>query len=339
MGVPDDSDPQEATRWYWQKFATTEKAVEAALNAKYPRQLKIIGASVEWIYNLFVSPAFAMVVSFLLVPLVVSEAISLTTWACVSAAWLVVVFGVARQPNIKRLSILKKIVTVVGVSAAMAILGTRYISFTLRSYYRHHPSQATDNSGEKVNDDLLAKRMKELFDSQIQKAIDEEHRKEAKATRNQPAYTPPVQIPTHLPTATVERPYSSLSTPELRFDLEVLAGRARGMANDFQQRESNIEGMAEKSANFLRPQDLTPEWRKSMQQQQAQERLTLLQDHSTYCSQLRHDAVLLITEVLSRERVLPLQPAPRCLVMGNITDGAQWTELQSYSEGIEKLLY
>jgi uncharacterized membrane protein len=76
--------------------------------------VRFIGRFVQWVYDLCVSPAFAIMVSFLLVPLVISEEISLMTWGCVAAAWLIAVFGLARQPRIKRLSIAKRVAVFLG---------------------------------------------------------------------------------------------------------------------------------------------------------------------------------------------------------------------------------
>ena len=171
MDMPDDTDPRKALLWYWRRLAEIEASVENKLNTRFPVQVRLFGKFVQWVYDLCVSPAFAIMVSFLLVPLVISEAISLITWGCVAAAWLIAVFGLARQPRIKSLSIAKRVALVLGGAVLMAFLGSQYIGWSLQSHYRNHPTPIIANATVRAGtDDLAVQRLRELFDEEIAKA-------------------------------------------------------------------------------------------------------------------------------------------------------------------------
>lgn len=330
--MPDNSDPRKALHWYWDRFATFEKTLEASLTAKYPTQVKLIGNSVEWVYGWFVSPGFAILVSFLLVPLVLSEAISPTTWICVATAWLIAVFGLARRTAIKHLPIAKRIGAVAGLSVAMAMLGYQYIGFTLRSYYKRHPpepivatmTQPTQTQRAETptaNSDLLERRMKEILDAEVKKVIEEERRQNAKTQTPQTTSTQ-TSSPTQAPSTALPNLYASLSLPDLRGKVDYLIYQVGGAANTFHK---VIDGISKPPSDYYTSESAKMTWNMHGADRVIP-RQQLLQAMNFACSGIRANAVSLISEMATREKLQPPKPEPTCLATGYASDSTDYTD-------------
>ncbi len=148
MGSLDEKDnPREALRWYWEKcrrFWGTIVELDAkfhdSLYGQYPRTMRFGGDLLRGFYGVCVSPAFAVVLTLLLVGLVISGVVPIIVSISVFAAWLVTILSLARNERVNKLSIVRRLVLVFGVAAIAAVVANRYVRWCLANYYKSQPT-------------------------------------------------------------------------------------------------------------------------------------------------------------------------------------------------------
>ena len=94
----------------------------------------------EFLFKMVEAPAFGIVVSLLLVPLVMSGAIPLTAWGSVTAAWFISILSIGRNQWVKRLTLGRRASLVLGCALVMGFVGDRYIHWSIVNYYRNQPT-------------------------------------------------------------------------------------------------------------------------------------------------------------------------------------------------------
>lgn len=142
--------------------------------------------------------------------------------------------------------------------------------------------------------------------------------------------TPAAPVPS-VPAASAS--LSSWSIPDIRFRLQVLANNARYNSAHFGEVMGGIENGFVKESDYL-GSGFTPERQAQAKKQIADDQQKWKEKNGQECLQMRVEAVPLVTELLAREKVLPSLPEPSCFQTGKVSDGKQWTEVQTYLESI-----
>jgi hypothetical protein len=151
-----DRDPRLALRVAWEKLQMVDNSVHLYLVARFPFAMLVADRVLTWIYDICAAPAFAIIVALLLVPLVISGAISLITSVSVAAAWGIAVLWIARSDQVRKLTIIKRIAVVLGCAAVIAIMGRWYIRWTLIAYAQHQPQPVIVSTGATIDPNIVA---------------------------------------------------------------------------------------------------------------------------------------------------------------------------------------
>jgi hypothetical protein len=120
----------------------------------------------EFLFKMVEAPAFGIVVSLLLVPLVMSGAIPLTAWGSVTAAWFISILSIGRNQWVKRLTLGRRASLVLGCALVMGFVGDRYIHWSIVNYYRNQPKPQN-------NSDDLFQALRQTVREELQKAEEE----------------------------------------------------------------------------------------------------------------------------------------------------------------------
>jgi hypothetical protein len=123
-------------------------------------------AGLEFLFKMVEAPAFGIVVSLLLVPLVMSGAIPLTAWGSVTAAWFISILSIGRNQWVKRLTLGRRASLVLGCALVMGLVGDRYIHWSIVNYYRNQPKPQN-------NPDEFFQALRQIVHEELQKAKEE----------------------------------------------------------------------------------------------------------------------------------------------------------------------
>lgn len=177
MSKPNDSDPCKVLFWYrdqyvlyWEKLGKVDNKWHEWLYARFPKSIQFGGTILRWLYRGAISPAFAVILTLLLVGLVITGVVPLILSISVFTAWLVAVLSLAKSNWVNRLRIVRRVMIVLAGATLMAIAANSYVGWCLRSYYRNHPTSIASNTNTVGSDALLIQRFKELLEEEQAKA-------------------------------------------------------------------------------------------------------------------------------------------------------------------------
>ena len=154
----------------WHTIVNLDTALHNGLYQRFPTTMRVSGWSLRLLYGIAISPAFAVILSLLLVGFVISGLVPVIVSISVFAAWLVAMLSVARSEAINKLRIAERVLVVFGVAALMAILANRYVKWCLLNYYKTQPS-ANASPSPKDLDALAYERFRELLDAEIPRLV------------------------------------------------------------------------------------------------------------------------------------------------------------------------
>jgi len=120
---PNDNDPRIALHEYWDRLKQLDAKIHLTFTSKFPRSMRVADWAIEHLYLCCASPTVALVVTFLLVPLVITDSISLITFISVSAAWLIAVLGIAKATWVNSLRISARLGILFISGLLMAVAG------------------------------------------------------------------------------------------------------------------------------------------------------------------------------------------------------------------------
>jgi hypothetical protein len=173
-------EPPEALGWYgrwltyqWRRLDRAEVRTHTKLMRRYPLTAKSVEWCLGFIYDIIISPAFAIILALLLVGLVASEIVTIIVSLSIISAWLIFVITVARY--VKSLPILRRFIVVALFACVAASLSQLYVRWILDSYARRHQVEPiahvlapAPSSIVSVDAAALAQ-LKDLFQQELQK--------------------------------------------------------------------------------------------------------------------------------------------------------------------------
>jgi hypothetical protein len=174
--MPPSRDSHLSLRWCWHQFQRRwhrvtqyDNELHKIVSFRFPKTVRFMDTLLQWLYDICISPAFAIILSLLLVGLVLSEIAPLIISLSVVLAWWVAVLSVAKASWVNRLNIVRRLFLVLVMAFVMAGFGNWYIKFCLASYYRHHPVVATETRPaqpvtQQPTDSLFFQRLGQLQD-------------------------------------------------------------------------------------------------------------------------------------------------------------------------------
>lgn len=119
MSKPNDSDPRKVLFWYrdqyvlyWEKLDKVDNKWHEWLYARFPKSIQFGGTILRWLYRGAISPAFAVILTLLLVGLVITGVVPLILSISVFTAWLVAVLSLAKSNWVNRLRIVRRVMIV-----------------------------------------------------------------------------------------------------------------------------------------------------------------------------------------------------------------------------------
>lgn len=179
MDEPDDRDPRVALTWYWlqvkigwQKLLRADQRLHDYLNTHFPVAVRVADAVLAWLYDFLVSPAFSVILAFLLVGLVIADVTSFLVSISAIGASVVASLWIAKSEFIKNLRIHQRLAFFLITVGFMTFAGHLFAKWCLTHYYEKHPiapvATATPQTPpQQVSaDDLAYKRIKELLEQQ-----------------------------------------------------------------------------------------------------------------------------------------------------------------------------
>jgi hypothetical protein len=168
VGPSSQMDPGKALRWYlrwarywWRRLSRQERKLESRVKERHPFAWSLLERSVEWIFGIITSPAFAVVLTLLLVGLVISDVVKLIVSVSTVAAWLVAVLAVTKSGPIRRLPIIRRIVILILFAAVSGLGSNRYIHWCVDQYAKKHAEKHEDPNA------LLAQRLRDSFNEAL----------------------------------------------------------------------------------------------------------------------------------------------------------------------------
>ena len=127
----------------------------------------VAGWILRTVYSVCISPAFAVILSLLLVGLVISDVVPVILSISVFAAWLVAILAIAEtrrgEPVTDHYA---RFLVVLATAALMALAANKYVAWCLVNYYKNHPAPS-EQKGDA--DQLASRRLKELLRARIPK--------------------------------------------------------------------------------------------------------------------------------------------------------------------------
>ena len=152
-------------RVVWGIFSKKDSEFHEYLYAKWPKTIRIGGEALRLFYSACVAPAFAVMLTLLLVGLVISGKVTVIVSISVFAAWLVASLSVAKSEWMNKQRIGRRLLMVAGAAVLMGYVANRYVRWCLVNYANTQPKATA-----KVDpDQLMFTRLKELLEGEISK--------------------------------------------------------------------------------------------------------------------------------------------------------------------------
>jgi hypothetical protein len=203
----------------------------------------------EFLFKMVEAPAFGIVVSLLLVPLVMSGAIPLTAWGSVTAAWFISILSIGRNQWVKRLTLGRRASLVLGCALVMGFVGDRYIHWSIVNYYRNQPKPQN-------NSDDLFQALRQIVHEELQKAEEEAANQKSVSVARESQIEDRVWERLQVNGLTVTRastsqsPYSGLAKEDLRSlvndSTQLMLGLSKLGAAQIELADRAFEGMVSK---------------------------------------------------------------------------------------------
>ena len=129
------------------------------ISRHFPRIVSVVDLVLEWSFEKFTHPAFALIATCLLVVLAATNVIDKIIAAAIAVAWLVTVIWIARSKPLRELTVLSRWVSVLAVGVFFGFLGDELGSWALREYQRQ---KAVEQSTSQPNVSFAQEQIKEL---------------------------------------------------------------------------------------------------------------------------------------------------------------------------------
>lgn len=152
----------------WSNLVELDTRLHSGLYQRFPKVMALGGWLLRTFYDFAVSPAFAVILSLLLVGLVISGVVPLIVSLSVVGAWLVAILSIAKNRQVNKLRIAERLVVVFGVAALMAWGADRYVKWCLFNYAK---TQTAPHVIQGDTDKLAFDRFKELLESEVPKFV------------------------------------------------------------------------------------------------------------------------------------------------------------------------
>ena len=131
-----------------------DKDLHSKIESKYPKTLDVAGRALQLAYRLISAPAFALLVTFLWVPLVATGVVGIIVYVSLIGAWFVAFITVTRCGFIKKLSIHTRFVVLVLIALSLYLGCNRFGDWAMSRYDAQVKQQAvaaTKESKEAIN--------------------------------------------------------------------------------------------------------------------------------------------------------------------------------------------
>ncbi len=127
--------------------------------ASHPLIAQGIEGTLEFLYDVIASPASGHHVDVFVVPLAISETVTLSVSVTLIGAWIIFAITVARNKWVKKLPLARRLTLVVVAAFAAYGLTNLYARWTFNKYLAKHPPNS-ERAPTTVDDKMAAK---ELF--------------------------------------------------------------------------------------------------------------------------------------------------------------------------------
>jgi hypothetical protein len=128
------SERANAVRRVFQRIRAVDKATHSFLMGRYPRTIRFVDGFLGWLFGIFKHAIFGVIVGLLLVALAVTGRVTVIVAISLGAAWLLTVVWVAKSKFVRKLTILSRLITVIGIAVFFAVIGIVSGRWTLAQY-------------------------------------------------------------------------------------------------------------------------------------------------------------------------------------------------------------
>jgi len=326
MGGPDDRSPFEALAWYWGRYIAFRDLLDGIISKRFPLAVRIGDWLLRQTYGVIVSPPFALILTFLLVGLAISEVVPIIVSVSVLGAWLVAILSIARYEAVRKLRILEQIIVVTIAATLMASAGYWYIRWCLVHYYAKHtvvaPQTETAQTG---TDELAYKRFKELLDEQ---------------TRTIGARLPPVRSSAGSTSKTVTTSPSIGCVDDnlSACSVQDLCGRLSSLTQQIDERlVSRMQDLHAQGMQTVREgqhhDESQEQWQERKREQEFAYKSFAEIDLRIYNEEYKEKAILYHKELLNRLGPSAITPH----IEGQFTQPLFWTDIRDANVDLKKL--
>src|SRR6185369_10934363 len=123
-----------AVRRVFQRIRAVDKATHSFLMGRYPRTIRLVDGFLGWLFGIFKHAIFGVIVGLLLVALAVTGRVTVIVAISLGAAWLLTVVWIAKSKFVRKLTILSRLVTVIGIAVLFAGISIVSGRWTLAQY-------------------------------------------------------------------------------------------------------------------------------------------------------------------------------------------------------------
>jgi hypothetical protein len=159
---PDDLPPDRALanptsqlRRFLRALRAADMAVHAYLMQRFPKTIGTLDWILGWLFGLFKNAVFGVIATLVLVALSVTGRVNIIVAISMGAAWLLSVVWIAKSRFVRSLTILLRVIVVVGLGALFASVSIGFSRWAL-AQYRESKQQETIST-QKSSQPLTAK--------------------------------------------------------------------------------------------------------------------------------------------------------------------------------------
>lgn len=131
---PEPPKPLSRMRRLLQTVRAADIAAHGYLMHRFPTTITGLDGMLGWLFGIFKHPIFGLIAALILAVLTLAGAVNIFVAISVGGAWLLSVVWVARSKAVRSLTILLRLIVVVGIAAVFAIASITFGRWALAKY-------------------------------------------------------------------------------------------------------------------------------------------------------------------------------------------------------------
>jgi len=118
----------------WSSLRRIDNNLHNWLLLRFPKQLSIIDKISDQLFKIITNPAFALIITFLLVVLVVTNVVNIIIAISIGCAWLIAIVWISRSEFIRKVHLPIRLIFLIIIGFILAFGGSYFGNWTLTQY-------------------------------------------------------------------------------------------------------------------------------------------------------------------------------------------------------------